>query len=295
MRTLIKYLMIAVLGFGLTMPQAALAQRSRVRIGGGQSSSKPKPKPKPESKPRSNQKPAPAPAPIPENQTFTVNGVTFTMIGVQGGTFTMGATREQGGDTYSDEKPAHRVNLSSFSIGQIEVTQELWEAVMGSNPSDRKGPKRPVEQVSWNDCQEFVTKLNALTGQNFRLPTEAEWEYAARGGSKSQGYKYSGSNNVDDVAWYESNSGRTTHDVATKQPNELGIFDMSGNVWEWCQDWYDNYSSSPSSNPTGPASGSYRVYRGGCWYLVAGCCRVASRGGSSAGFRDNYLGFRIAL
>ena len=300
MRTLIKYLIIAVLGFGLTMPQAAFAQRSRVRIGGGQSSSKPKPKPKPDSKPRSNQKPAPAPAPkpapapIPENQTFTVNGVTFTMIGVQGGTFTMGATREQGGDAWDSEKPAHRVTLSSFSIGQTEVTQELWEAVMGSNPSDRKGPKRPVEQVSWNDCQEFVTKLNALTGQHFRLPTEAEWEYAARGGSKSQGYKYSGSNNIGDVAWYDGNSGRTTHDVATKQPNELGIFDMSGNVYEWCQDWYGSYSSSPSSNPTGSASSSNRVRRGGGWSSFAGSCRVADRW-RCFDDRGFYLGFRLAL
>ena len=295
--------MIAVLGFGLTMPQAALAQKSRVRIGGGQSSSKPKPKPKPDSKPRSNQKPAPAPAPkpapapIPENQTFTVNGVTFTMIGVQGGTFTMGATREQGGDAWDSEKPAHRVTLSSFSIGQTEVTQELWEAVMGSNPSSFKGPKLPVEQVSWDDCQEFIRKLNALTGQHFRLPTEAEWEYAARGGSKSQGYKYSGSNNLDDVAWYESNSGDKTHNVATKRANELGIYDMSGNVYEWCQDRYgeDYYSISPSSNPMGPASGSDRVYRGGCWYYGARPCRVADRDGNDAGLRSNYLGFRLAL
>lgn len=194
-------------------------------------------------------------------QLFTVNGVKFTMIQVEGGLFTMGATPEQGNEADSDEKPAHQVTLSSFMIGQTEVTQELWEAVMGSNPSRFEGAKLPVEQVSWNDCQEFVTKLNALTGQHFRLPTEAEWEYAARDGSKSQGYKYSGSNNLDDVAWYGGNSGGKTHEVATKRANELGIYDMTGNVWELCQDWYGNnyYGSSPSSNPTGPSSGSSRV------------------------------------
>ncbi len=289
--------MIAVLGFGLNMPQAALAQKRKVTIGGGQSSSKPKPKPKPESKPRSNQKPAPAP--IPENKTFTVNGVSFTMVGVQGGTFTMGATREQGSDAYANEKPSHQVTLSNFSIGQTEVTQALWEAVMGSNPSSFKGPKLPVEQVSWDDCQEFIRKLNELTGQNFRLPTEAEWEYAARGGSKSQGYKYSGSNNLDDVAWYgyDGNSGDRTHDVATKRANELGIYDMSGNVNEWCQDWFGEnyYSSSPSSNPTGPASGSDRVSRGGSWPDDAGSCRVAYRFWSDADYRCDVLGFRLAL
>ena len=197
-------------------------------------------------------------------QLFTVNGVKFTMVQVDGGLFTMGATAEQGGDAKNDEKPAHQVTLSSFMIGQTEVTQELWESVMGSNPSYEKGVKLPVDKVSWDDCQEFITKLNALTGQNFRLPTEAEWEYAARGGSKSQGYKYSGSNNLGDVAWYNGNSRDKIHDVATKQPNELGIFDMSGNVYEWCQDWYGEnyYSSSPTSNPTGPASGSDRVDRG---------------------------------
>ena len=230
-----------------------------------------------------------------EWQRFEVNGISFIMVKVQGGTFTMGATAEQGGDARSDEKPAHRVTLSSFSIGQTEVTQELWQAVMGSNPSEFKGAKRPVEQVSWDDCQEFIRKLNALTGQHFRLPTEAEWEYAARGGSKSQGYKYSGSNNVNYVAWHDGNSGNKTHDVATKQPNELGIFDMSGNVDEWCQDWFgDNYySSSPSSNPNGPASGYNRVNRGGSWYNFAGSCRVAHRSLKLAG--NSFLGFRLAL
>jgi formylglycine-generating enzyme required for sulfatase activity len=229
--------------------------------------------------------------------TYYVNGVSFNMVRVKGGTFTMGATAEQGGDAYDDEKPAHQVTLSSFMMGQTEVTQELWEAVMGNNPSSFKGAKRPVERVSWDDCQEFIKKLNALTGQNFRLPTEAEWEYAARGGSKSQGYKYSGSNNVDDVAWYAGNSGDKTHEVATKQPNELGLYDMSGNVREWCQDWYGEnyYSSSPSSNPQGPSSGSYRVRRGGSWINNARFCRVARRYRGDADFRYGNLGFRLAL
>lgn len=229
------------------------------------------------------------------NQTFTVSGVSFTMVQVQGGTFKMGATSEQGSDAYDWEKPAHSVTLSSYYIGQTEVTQELWEAVMGSNPSNFKGAKRPVEQVSWDDCQEFIRKLNANTGKNFRLPTEAEWEYAARGGNKSQGYKYSGGNNIGDVAWYDDNSGGTTHDVATKRANELGIYDMSGNVWEWCSDWYGDYSSSSQSNPQGPSSGSFRVRRGGSWFNNAGLCRVSYRVRDSADSRYSHLGLRLAL
>lgn len=211
------------------------------------------------------------------NTDYTVNGVSFTMVAVEGGTFTMGATSEQGSDAYDDEKPAHQVTLSDYYIGETEVTQELWQAVMGSNPSNFAGNlQRPVECVSWNDCQIFITKLNNLTGENFRLPTEAEWEYAARGGNASEGYKYSGSNSIGDVAWYWDNS---THPVKTKQANELGIYDMSGNVYEWCADWYSSsyYSSSPQDNPTGPSSGSYRVLRGGGWRNFARDCRVAYR------------------
>ena len=231
-------------------------------------------------------------------KTFTVNGVSFTMIAVEGGTFQMGATSEQGSDADSDEKPVHSVTLSDYSIGETEVTQELWEAVMGSNPSNFSGyPQRPVEEVSWNDCQEFITKLNNLTGKSFRLPTEAEWEYAARGGSKSQGYKYSGSNTIDDVAWYKNNSGSKTHDVKTKAANELGIYDMSGNVWEWCQDRYNSsyYSSSLENNPTGPTTGSYLVCRGGSWKYIAGYCRVSYRSGITPDLRNGYYGFRLAL
>ena len=231
-----------------------------------------------------------------ETQTITVNGVSFTMIAVEGGTFQMGATSEQGGDADDDEYPVHSVTLSDYYIGETEVTQELWEAVMVSNPSYFSGSQRPVERVSWNDCQEFITQLNQLTGKNFRLPTEAEWEYAARGGNKSQGYKYSGSNTIGNVAWYGDNSN-STHNVKIKSPNELGIYDMSGNVYEWCQDWYGygSYSSNAQTNPTGPSSGSNRVYRGGSWYNSASGCRVASRSFSSPGLRDGGLGFRVVL
>lgn len=224
------------------------------------------------------------------SETITVNGVSFNMIRVEGGTFQMGS--ETG---YDSEKPVHQVTLSCFSIGQTEVTQELWRAVMGSNPSHFKGSKRPVEQVNWNDCQTFITKLNRLTGKTFRLPTEAEWEYAAHGGNKSKDYEYSGSNEIDDVAWYGDNSGGTTHDVATKSPNELGIYDMSGNVWEWCQDWYGKYSSGSQTKPTGPTSGSNRVKRGGSWGSSATICRVAYRYYNTPTSTYSYYGFRLAL
>ena len=231
------------------------------------------------------------------NQTFTVKGVNFEMVAVEGGTFTMGATEEQGSDVYDDEKPTHQVTLSSYYIGKTEVTQELWQAVMGSNPSNFSGTNLPVERVSWNDCHTFVTKLNALTGKNFRLPTEAEWEYAARGGNKRKGYKYSGSNTIDDVAWYDSNSSSKTHPVATKAPNELGIYDMSGNVYEWCSDWYSSsyYSSSSQTNPTGPTSGSLRVGRGGSWHTDARYCRVSYRNYYLPVNSNYYLGLRLCL
>mgnify|MGYP002854887803 CR=1 FL=1 len=238
-------------------------------------------------------------------KTYTANGVQFKMVYVEGGTFTMGATSEQGSDAWDDEKPTHQVTLSSFSIGETEVTQELWEAVMGSNPSYFTGnSQRPVEEVSWNDCQTFITKLNALTGQTFRLPTEAEWEYAARGGNQSKGYKYSGSNTIGDVAWYWYNipsqtsgtAGYGTQPVGTKSPNELGLYDMSGNVWEWCSDAWYSYESSSQTNPTHPGvSGSSRVYRGGGWYDCAGRCRVSIRNYDAPTYTRNYLGLRLAL
>ena len=224
-----------------------------------------------------------------KQDTFTANGVSFKMIAVQGGTYTMGATSEQGSDARDYEKPAHKETVSDFMIGETQVTQELWQAVMGSNPSHFTGDlQRPVEQVSWNDCQEFIRKLNQLTGQNFRLPTEAEWEYAARGGNRSNGYKYSGSNNVGTVAWYDDNSGSKTHPVKTKQPNELGIYDMSGNVWEWCQDkWCGNYNS--------PRDSGSHVLRGGGWYFYARHVRVSLRNSGDPGIWGNGYGLRLAL
>ena len=208
----------------------------------------------------------------PNVKTFYANGVPFEMVEVRGGTFRMGATSEQGSDVDGNEKPVHSVTLSGYYIGKTEVTQALWKAVMGSNPSYFKGDNLPVGYVSWNDCQEFIRKLNSLTGQHFRLPTEAEWEFACRGGNNSRGYKYSGSNYIDNVAWYDGNSGKKTHPVATKSANELGIYDMSGNVFEWCADRYGDYSSGAQTNPKGPYDGSYRVFRGGGWDINVRYC-----------------------
>ena len=228
------------------------------------------------------------------NGTLTVNGIKYNMVWVEGGTFRMGATSEQGSEI-SDEKPVHRDALSGYYNGKTEVTQALWQAVMGSNPSYFEGDDLPVEQVSWDDCQEFIRKLNSLTGQNFRLPTEAEWEFACRGGNNSRGYKYSGSNYIDNVAWYDGNSGDKTHPVATKSPNELGIYDMSGNVWEWCADWYGDYSSGRQTNPKGPYGGSGHVNRGGSWYNFARNCRSSIRIDDYPTYRDDLLGLRLAL
>ena len=199
------------------------------------------------------------------------------MVFVKGGRFKMGATAEQGKDAEDNEKPAHSVTVSDFYIGKYEVTQAQWEAVMGKNPSYFKGYNRPVENVRWIDIQEFIEKLNAKTGKKYRLPTEAEWEYAARGGNQSKGYKYSGSNDIGSVAWYTDNSSRQTRPVGQKQPNELGLYDMSGNVREWCSDRYGSYSIGSQTNPTGPANGSDRVLRGGSWCNYAGSCRVSYR------------------
>ena len=235
------------------------------------------------------------------DQTFTVNGVSFTMKGVAGGTFWMGAqSANPNGQNYdseasSVESPVHSVTLSTFYMGETEVTQELWQAVMGSNPSYFSGTNRPVEQVSWNMIvNQFIPALNALTGRTFRLPTEAEWEYAARGGNQGHGYKYAGSNTIWNVAWFSGNSGGQTHQVATKSPNELGLYDMSGNVWEWCSDWYGSYGSGSQTNPQGPSSGSFRVLRGGSW-INSGDCRVSRRLSSEPGNTSYTFGFRLVL
>ena len=237
--------------------------------------------------------------------TVNVIHVDADMVLVKGRIFLMGAT--------GIATPVHQVTLNDFIIGKYEVTQALWIEVMGSNPSWFKGDNLPVETVSWNDIvgtsgasmvingityreNGFIYKLNQLTGKQYRLPTEAEWEYAARGGNKSQGYQYSGSNNVNDVAWYSgNNTPYGTKPVGTKAPNELGIYDMSGNVWEWCSDWWGSYTSAAKTNPTGPTSGTIRVIRGGSWYLDATNCRVAYRDYCNPDYRIFNFGFRLVL
>ena len=279
--------------------------------------------------------------------TVTANGVSFNMMRVGGGTFTMGATEEQGDDPWDYEGPTHKVTLSTFYIGETEVTQELWNAVMGRNPSNfapnvigsecgyddfvsaanrlnRKYPgsvkiptkeefnalmtvggsmQRPVEGVNVADCQEFIEKLNKLTGKKFRLPTEAEWEYAARGGKQSHNYKYSGSNNVDAVAWYRNNAQRVgnaspdygPHAVGSKESNELGIYDMSGNVAEWTLDGWGNYSEEAQTNPQAPASNDGTVVRGGRWNSHHGEARVSARSTENPKLRSESIGLRLVL
>ncbi len=223
------------------------------------------------------------------------DGISIDMVRVEAGTFTMGGIPKIE-DPFYFEKVAHQVILTNdYYIGKYEVTQALWQAVMSNNPSKFKGDNLPVEKVSWKDCQEFISKLNSMTGKTFRLPTEAEWEYAARGGKKSRGYQYSGSNSIQDVAWYVDNSDSKTHAVGSKQANELGIYDMSGNVWEWCQDWYEGYSSSSQVNPTGADGGSKRVIRGGSWGNTARDCRSSDRLCSTPDFRYKNHGLRLVL
>ena len=255
------------------------------------------------------------------------------MVFVKGGTFTIGCTPEQGKDCWEQERPAHSVTVNDFYIAKYEVTQGLWKSVMGSLPSGwlegqnvssgyGMGDNYPVYYASWDDAQEFIKKLNAKTGRKYRLPTNAEWEYAARGGAESMGYKYAGSDNIKDVGWYMQNSGNKpidrnfdviedyleidvsgllitndnkTHAVGTKQPNELGIYDMAGNVSEWVNDRFEDYGSGARTNPAGPSTGDYRVFRDGAWGSPAHLCRVSSRGYCEPYYRNNTLGFRLAL
>jgi formylglycine-generating enzyme required for sulfatase activity len=222
----------------------------------------------------------------------------LTMVNVPGGSFTMGCVEGRDEDCGDDEKPSHTVNIAGFQIGKYEVTQADWRIVMGSNWSELRFPgcdNCPVENVSWNDIQEFLKKLNdKYPGKNYRLPTEAEWEYAARGGGRSGKYRYAGSNVLDKVAWYDDNSGNKTHSVGEKAPNELGLYDMSGNVYEWCNDRYGDYESSEQTNPKGPKSGSSRVRRGGSWSSRARFCRVSYRNVDTPGHRVSAIGFRLA-
>lgn len=231
------------------------------------------------------------------NGLLSVNNIKYRMIYVEGGSFQMGATSEQGSDACYNETPVHTVELSDYFIGQTEVTQELWHEIMNTNPSFSKSKKNPVEYVSWDDCQTFITKLNQLTGQKFRLPTEAEWEYAARGGKKSKGCKYAGSNIIDEVAWFDGNSNTRSHPVAGKLPNELGIYDMTGNLSEWCHDYYssDYYKSSSQFSPNGPLTGNNRVFRGGSYGNIDEDCRVSWRGNYVSDNCTFYIGFRLAL
>ena len=224
----------------------------------------------------------------PHSYVEYTNGLNMKMVNVKGGTFLMGS--ETGG---YHERPVHSVTLGSYYIAETEVTQAQWRVVMGTNPSNFKGDNRPVECVSWDDAMEFCKKLSELTGKNYSLPTEAQWEYAARGGNKRRGYTYSGSNNIDDVAKYCLAGG--TNIVKSKKPNELGLYDMSGNVYEWCLDKYSDsyYSSSPPTNPTGPSSGNHRVLRGGSWNELAIYCRVAYRNNSDSSNSNCYCGFRV--
>ena len=244
-------------------------------------------KPKPAAKPKA--KPAPRRNSSTTGLSAELNKLINNMVYVSGGTFIMG------GDDSSDQMPTHSVTLSSYYICKYEVTQVLWRAVMGSNPSNFKGNNLPVENVSWYDCQTFIKRLNSYTGRNFRLPTEAEWEFAARGGNYSRHYKYSGSNDIDDVAWYIDNSNKRPHPVGTKQANELGLYDMSGNVGEWCSDWDGSYSSYSQTNPTGPNSGSFRVHRGGFWRYNARYCRTPERSSKTPDYCVNYIGLRLVL
>ena len=228
------------------------------------------------------------------NLEFTVGTVSFIMIQVDGGTFQMGDTNKQG-SVENNENPVHQVTLSPYFIGETEVTQGLWEAVMGNNPSNFKGINRPVEQVSWNDCQEFIKRLNQKTGRKFRLPTEAEWEFAAQGGNRSKGYIYSGSNNIKEVAWFVNTTERSTCDVKYKNSNELGVYDMSGNVQEWCQDLFEHYSTKSVKNPKGPKKGVLRVFRGGGWNLLDNVCTIVNREYARPDTKRNNIGLRLAI
>ena len=246
-------------------------------------------------------------ASVNATQREVLEKLVANMVKVEGGTYMMGATAEQGSDADNDEKPAHQVTLSDYYICKYEVTQAEWEAVMGERPTSDGdkwtskyglGGNYPAYNISWNDCRAFIRKLNELTGLQFKLPTEAQWEYAARGGKSSRGYKYSGpTDNLSTVAWYDGNSGNKTHPVGGKQANELGLYDMSGNVWEWCSDWYveSYYSRSPQTDPTGPLGGSGRVLRGGSWFSYATGCRVANRSDGSVTYRNGNFGMRLAL
>lgn len=241
-------------------------------------------------------------------KSVRLDKLSIPMTKVAGGSFLMGSI-----SGYSSEEPVHEVTVDSFYMGTYEVTQDIYEEVMGTNPSYWKGAKLPVEQVSWYDAVAFANALSRKDGleevytingetvscdwskKGYRLPTEAEWEYAARGGAKSQGYTYAGSNTVGDVAWYNNNSEDMTHDAGSKKANELGLYDMSGNVFEWVWDWYDDYSATAQTNPTGSSTGSYRVLRGGSWGNNASYVRAANRCSLTPSFQYSFIGIRVLV
>lgn len=227
-----------------------------------------------------------------------IGEMILKMLPVEGGTFTMGHNHADAAKYhYESEKPAHEVELGDYYLGKYEVTQKLWVTVMDENPSKwQYNDSLPVEQVSWNDVQVFIARLSQMTGYRFRLPTEAEWEYAARGGKKSKGYTFPGTNaNLMDYAWFGSNSGNHTHPVGQKLPNELGFYDMGGNVWEWCSDWATEYSPERQINPKGPKEGDNKVARGGCMISPSWGCTVSDRCWYLPDHGYGYYGFRLAL
>lgn len=248
---------------------------------------------KPLTAPSANSKPT-----ILPSQADIISAIESRMIKVDGGTYTMGCANEKDTSCYYWEKPAHKVTLKDFYMAKYPVTQKEWEAMMSYNPDFKNCPDCPVENITWNEAKQFVEKLAMLSGKSYRLPTEAEWEYAAKGGSNSKGYVYAGSNNIDLVAWYRNNSAKNTHPVGKLAPNELGLYDMTGNVWQWCSDWFDGeyYIHSPERNPLGPdgTSDNYRVVRGGSWWYEAPHCRIVNRDRYPTDAKDDDVGFRLA-
>lgn len=286
--------LFAVVFFVGLMVTGVMAQNSNIAV------------PRKPSKPANNR---PANNSQSNTRTFTVNGVSFKMVKVAGGSFLMGCTSEQY-DCDEDENNVRRVTLDEYYIATTEVTQALWEAVMGTNIYQQRnkhyndvswariygeGDDYPICYVSWEEALEFCRRLSDETGMTFTLPTEAQWEYAARGGKNNSNTVFSGNNMIDIVCWYSANSNNETHPVGQKRPNALGLYDMSGNVWEWCKDWYSSYTSYDTNNPTGPSSGSFRVNRGGSWDDNASFCRVANRISSLPGERFYGTGFRVVL
>ena len=233
---------------------------------------------------------------VTEEQQEVIREIVSNMVRVEGGTFQMGSDDELAA---TDEQPVHSVTLSSYRINKFTVTQKQWRTLMGSDPGWNSnygvGDEFPATYVTYADCENFVKTLNTLSGLNFRLPTEAEWEYAARGGKQSQGTLYSGSDNPDEVAWHQGNAGNVLHYPGRLRPNELGLYDMSGNIWEWCGDWYGEYPADAQTNPAGPANGNRRVVRGGSFSYEASYSRVSQRNSLSPNYRSFVTGFRVAI